>query len=976
MVTARDLDHWNARLASQFAALAEKRHSGVGTPPVFALEHGLDESEIKAVAGAVRTYIGSRAPTSQHRLPWIVYAAELGYAYSGHEYWQTFEARTPGWRVRGKRSWIRECYRWFHEEYGGAHPCGQWADWFTIICWPITHAVLPKDLQRQLARVLYEVRRSFSQAVFTDPATLGELVATRSWTASSRFRHLVQETQLVGQIAAALLLEGESGTDGLIDPPTLRRISRDLDQERRGREWLRAARQSARERARVRGLARERSLRTVPRRPEEARAEVAALGIEPRLVLQPVDVEGTSWGVSIEIPDLSNLCRRFPDTQQVLMQSRCRVAGYEGRPIARGRFLYGAQPLPLSRWPAPDEVFLRFEQSHPDLEFLLKTECLLRPGPPWLFRIASDGLAYECRGLRVRPGQRYVVLNTQEAASADGVQAVDIQCRGIQGTLLNLPAAGVHSRLEEVIQELGLTQSKLIEVWPAGLAPAHWDGEGHGEWLAGERPTLGIQSDHPLGMIRVSLDGQPTLTLELTRVAPGEPLFVELPPLPVGLHTMRVDAATNAGANAESLGHLQVAIRVGEARPWHHGVNPTGPLSVRVDPVVPTLEQLWDGQVEVEVLGPRGRAVKCETSLLERSTEEPTVRIPRRLELPITPGQWRSHFANNFRQDNRVQKKYDAAYACRVEFIAGELGTFTLWCEREFTPLRWALVGEHNRKPVVRLIDDSGGTEVPRVSHYTPNKPAAEVRLDFAWEYEVSAPGGLYLARQGSLSAGIIVVPRRLHSFADLAISPVIPRRQRSLPAVLEAVDLGHKWAIARSSGDILSVTSRHKTLRVITRHVVGLIGGERWARAETEFEARRAPDHLSMLSRAVMRRSHEEPFASALACEAAGLARESTEERVSRFAKLARDYGVLRDREGDSGVSRNPEWMAELSLRLASNPGDAVAWAGTDRRAAMTRLMDVPILARAARFVVLATDTHSDSGAMAGEVYAGWTWT
>ena len=973
---ARDLDHWHARLASHFEELAARRHSGSGAPPVFALEHGLDDSEFEAVSKAIRTHVGSHTPAWRHRLPWIVYAAELGYAYSGYEYWQTFEAKTPGWRARGDRSWVRRCYHWFQQKYGGANPRGQWANHFTIICWPITHAVLPKDLQRQLARVLYEVRSSFSQTVFTDPTTLGELIATRSWTASSRFRHLVQETQLVGQIAAALLLEGESGTDDLLDPPTLRRISRDLDQERRSREWLRAARQSARERARVRGLAREPSRTTRPRRPEEARAEVAALGIEPRLVLEREDVEGTSWGVFVEIPDLSNLGRRFPDTQQVLAQSRCRVAGYAGRPIARGRFLYGAQQLRLSRWPAPDEVFLRFERSHPDLEFLLRTECLLRPGPPWLFRIASDGLAHECRGLRVRPGQQYVVLDAQVGASANGVQPVDVQCRGIQGTLLTLPADGVNARLEEVIQELGLTQSKLIEVWPAGLAPAHWDGEGHGEWLAGERPTLGIQSDHPLGMIRVSLDGQPTLTLELTRVAPGEHLFVELPPLPVGLHTMHVDAATTDGANAESLGHLQVAIRVGEARPWHHGVNPTGPLSVRVDPVVPTLEQLWDGQVEVEVLGPPGRAVKCDTSLLERSTEKPTVRIPRRLELPITPDRWRSHFENNFRQDNRVQKKYDAAYACRVEFTAGELGTFTLWCEREFTPLRWALVGEHNRRPVVRLIDDSGRTEDPRVSHYTRNEPSTEMCLDFAWEYKVSAPGGLYLARQGSFSAGIIVVLRRLNSFADLAISPVIPSRQRTLPAVLEALDLGHKWAIARSSGDILSVTSRHKALRVITQHVVGLIGGEGWARAETDFLARSAPDHLSMLVRAVTRRPNEEPFASALAREAPGLARESTEERVSRFAKLARDHGVLRDSEGDSRVSRSPEWMVELSLRLASNPGDAVAWAGTDRRAGMRRLMEVPVLTRAARFVVLATDTHSDSGTMPGEVYAGWTWT
>lgn len=974
MVTPPDLDHWHARLASHFEALAARRHSGSGTPPVFALEHGLDDAEIEFLSRTVRTYIRSRAPSWQHRLPWIVYAAEFGYGYSGNEYWQSFEAGTPGWKARGDRYWIRKCYRWFQRTYGGANPSGPWAGHFSIICWPITHAVLPKDLQRQLARVLYEIRGSFSQAVFTDPAALGELVTTRSWTASERFQHFVQERQLVGQIAAALLLEGESGTDSLLDAPTLRRISRDLDEERRGREWLRAARSSARERARVRGLAREPSRKTGPRRTEEARAEVAALGIEPRLVLRPGDVEGTSWSVSIEIPDLSSLCRRFPDTQPVLTQSRCRVAGYEGRPIARGRFLYGAQQLSLSRWPDPNEVFLRFEQSHPDLEFILKTECLLRPGPPWLFRIASDGLAYECRGLRVRPGQRYVVLDTQVAAFADVVKPVDVECRGTRGTLLELPAA-IGSHLEEAIRGLGLTQSRLFEVWPAGLAPVYWDGEGYGEWLAGERPTLGIQNDHALGMIRVSIDGQRASPLELTGVTPGEPIFVKMPPLPIGVHTMRVDTAFVGDANAESLGHLKVAMGVREAPPWHHGVNPSGPLSVRVDPLNPTLEELWDGQIEIEVLGPRGRAVKCEIALLHRGKERPAARIVRRLELPITPGKWRSHFENGFRTKKEVQRRYDGAYACRVHFTADELGTFELLCEREFAPLRWAVAGRRNRKPIVQLIDDSGRTEVPRVSHYTLEKPAAEVNLDFSGEYEVSAPGGLFLARQGGFSAGIIVVPRRLQSFGDLTNSPVIPSQPRSLPTVLDALDLGHKWANARSSGDILSVTSRRKTLHVIVRHAVGLIGGEGWAKAEADFEEGSARD-LSILVRAVTRRSDELRFASTLAREATGLAQTSTGERVGRFAELVGAHGVLREREGDGRVSRDPEWMAELALRLASNPRDAVAWAAADGRAAVARLMEVPILARAARFVVLATHNCSDAGATPGEVYAGWAWT
>ena len=971
---ARDLDYWHGRLALHFESLAAKRHSGSGTPPVFALEHGLEDTAIRALSSAVRTSIRSRRPRWQHRLPWIVYAAELSYDYAGDEYWQSFEARTPGWKERGNRYWIRKCYHWFSQHYGGAHPSGQWAECFTIICWPITHAVLPKDLQRQLARVLYEVRHSYSKAVFREPATLGHLIATRSRAASARFQNFVQETRLVGQIAAALLLEDESGTGGLLDASTLRRISQDLDRERRGREWLRVARRSAKERARVRGLARHLHRQSRLRRTEEGRAEVAALGIEPRLVLQPSDVQSTSWRVSIEIPDLSNLCRRFPDTQHVLTQSRCRVAGYEGRPIARGRFLYGAQRLALSRWPAPDEVFLRFEQGHATLEFLLKTECLLRPGPPWLFRIASDGFAYECRGLRVRPGQRYIVLTPRAAVSgAPFVKPVDVECSGIRGTLLDLPA-GLDTHLEEVIQDLGLTQARLIEVWRAGLAPVHWDGEGHSEWLAGEQPTLGIQSDHTLRMIRVVVDGQSTPPLEFTRVTPGEPLFVQLPLLPIGLHTMRVDVVGSEDTPAETLGHLELTVRVDEAQAQHHGVDPAGPLSVRLDPVAPTLEELWDGQVDIEVLGPRGRAVKCSTSLLQRGKDQPAASIVRRLELPITPSKWRRHFENNFRTKKEVQRGYDAAYACRVHFGVRELGTFEILCERDFSPLRWALVGERNRKPIVQLIDDSGRGEDPQVSHYTLEKPAAEVCLDFACEYEVSAPGGLYIARQGSFSAGIIVVLRKLQSLTDLTNSPVIPSRPRSLVTVLEAVDLGHKWAIARSSGDILSVIRRRRALEVIIRHVVGLIGGEVWAKAEADFEE--GARDFSILERGVPRRPNEVPFASILASETTGLARVSTGERVARFAKLARDHDVLREREGDSSVYHDPAWMAELALRVASNPRDAVTWAGSDRRGAMARLMEVPILARAARFVVLATHDYSDSGVAPGEIYAGWAWT
>lgn len=138
------------------------------------------------------------------------------------------------------------------------------------------------------------------------------------------------------------------------------------------------------------------------RRTAEVQAQVAELGIEPRLVLLPTE-DPKAWNVSLEIPDLSHLIDRFPQCRETLTNSRCVVAGAAGRPLARGRCLHGSQRVILSRWPQSDEVLLQFERTDSQLDYLLRTECLLRPGSTRLFRIATDGLAYELKSLRVRP---------------------------------------------------------------------------------------------------------------------------------------------------------------------------------------------------------------------------------------------------------------------------------------------------------------------------------------------------------------------------------------------------------------------------------------------------------------------------------------------------------------------------------------------------------------------------------------------
>lgn len=317
MPTLRD---WHSRLDSHYRTLRESRAAG-GGHPLFVLEHGLDSSDRMALSSTVQEVIRRESPSRVFYLPWVVYAAELGYLFAGEEYWQTFEDRTPGWVEHGDRDWLRDAFRRFAKSYGGAQPQGAWAQHFSIICWPITHAILPRDLQRQLAQVLFDLRWVLRVEHLNQPETLGQLIHSRAGTRSSRFAAFAEDAPLVGQIAAALLLKDSSKTSHLIEAAALERIADDLDRERLARTWLAEARQRATQ-VRLRGVVTPPAQAiygrgtsaggiTSVRNPLAAdglpavQYQRSTLGIDPRLVLRP-ELDG-AWSVQLEIPELQHL---------------------------------------------------------------------------------------------------------------------------------------------------------------------------------------------------------------------------------------------------------------------------------------------------------------------------------------------------------------------------------------------------------------------------------------------------------------------------------------------------------------------------------------------------------------------------------------------------------------------------------------------------------------------------------------------
>src|SRR5438552_4087073 len=113
------------RLDVHFSALRIERDQRGGGKPIFVLEHGLNEEERTDLKANVQELIKRGQPVGQAWLPIVVYAAEVGYRYKGEEYWQTFEAETPGWTAFGERDYVRESFRLFAKRFRGAEPSGR-----------------------------------------------------------------------------------------------------------------------------------------------------------------------------------------------------------------------------------------------------------------------------------------------------------------------------------------------------------------------------------------------------------------------------------------------------------------------------------------------------------------------------------------------------------------------------------------------------------------------------------------------------------------------------------------------------------------------------------------------------------------------------------------------------------------------------------------------------------------------------------
>ncbi|MEU5669805.1 hypothetical protein ABZ749_05415 [Micromonospora sp. NPDC047753] len=931
--TAELLQYLHESLHTKFTELYQSRRQFSHTSPVFALEHDLAGDELDLLTSTVRLEVRKGLGVSQRQwwLPFVVYAAESGYRYVGDEYWPSFERSTPGWRG-DQRPWLKTCFQKFGTEYGGAVPTGAFASSFTIIAWPITHAVLPTYLQRQLAQLLFEFRDALTSDLLDDPANLGARLARRASNYTERFRIFCENRTLVGQVAAALLSGDEEQTPYLL-PSTLKRIVDSLSGERQARHWLKSAQRSA---SCVRGFQRRRADTT-----GQTRTKVVSRATDPLLLLR----HETAWTAYAELPDLTSLGAGLPAVYEQLRYSRATVNG-AARAVPPSALLYSGQDVRLARWPQPERPFLQLERGDEKTNLLLADQCVITSGPYWLFRRESDGFAHEVKGKFVRPGYRYVLVMLKAATPpvVPWCAQVAIDVQGVNAYELSIPEQ-INESDAAALSASNITVASHVEIRPVGVVASAWTGDGEVEWLAGEPAMIGVRSDLLPQRCRVSVDG---VTYFLDWALGELELLFSLDSLSVGTHDLNVVLLGEGGRNLAA-GSLEVTIRDPQVRAEVASAGEG--IRMLTAPARPTLSELWDERATVTIGGPSG--TNAELLITLRGGDDRAVaELKRSIRLPVDEASWKAT-AKAIRTDRRFSNAYDQSESCVVTVRRDGIGFATLTSERGFQALRWRFARSHDGQVVASLIDrtDGGRTTIEVFDIEAPLVPVPKAPAE---PFGVPARGGLAIAKSGDVTAAV-VLPTNPNAVLRLPpAQPAIPSPTRSANAILHLARAHQRWLNADLPADIFAAYEQQIVGDAIARSIGAAIGGVYWARLEKRIATASEPaDHLQAMQDAVGVSGPQKAIASTISL--------SLYKWLTPNSLLSGFEQVIMPHLDGYGISGRPT-TPRLLLMLAGHPGYVTEWETSEAEFILDCVLQSPILYRAARFAVLGTRALSDA--------------
>jgi hypothetical protein len=512
----------------------------------------------------------------------------------------------------------------------------------------------------------------------------------------------------------------------------------------------------------------------------------------------------------------------------------------------------------LKSWPTSGAPLLVFDKSHPVLDHLLKTDCVLSSGSFWLFRIGSDGIAREIVGRAVRPGSDYIVLSVKQLLPASAFsRECAVECVGVRALRITLPQ---QLSAEDIrwLNDAGLQIARSISVWPAGLPCRGWDGEGQSEWLTTEEPCFGIVHDHPVSSYAIQLNGVNQGVIAVP--AEGVPTFVRLRPLPVGKHRLNITAERHGSIEDIARGALPqgfVELLVREPEPWTPGIPAHTGLVVRTDPHDADLDEFWENKLSIIVTGPESHTVDCSVALEKSNGEEVfSGLVASHMALPVTPETWQKRFAAFLDENEEAANwRYPEAAAGRLWIKAGELGEYTIRFHSDMQPVRWLTRREDGRVRL-RLLDDTGlegDAECEIFGMHNPLAATASSPSEVLAGISLEAPGALVVARHGEHQDALIVsdgLARR--GLQGLGVKPDASDIEKGHISLSGAIHVLCLWLNARLVGPLAEIRRKQIADKLLTAIYAKLCGSQ-WAMAEQKFlENPKIPSNAEALRRKV----------------------------------------------------------------------------------------------------------------------------
>jgi hypothetical protein len=815
---------------------------------------------------------------------------------------------------------------------------------------------------------------------------LGNFIATHCRVGPKRFLQLLEDPMLVGQISIALLLQGKDISEELLLKETQIRIAVDLGKEQLEREWLESAQRQAV--TTYDGLRRHAASGTGAgpyEKPSQSADERLRIDNTPRLFLYPM-ANGKEWRVKLELQDLRSLATRFRDLEPIITGNFCTIAGTNGSPLPRGMFLRpGPHPFTLLRWPSSTDVLINFENASAELNAFLRMDQLIPPGNIHLFKISTENIGYEIHGKHVRSGQKYIVIGTSPIHQ-DGVilKPFNLRCEGVYSALIEVPR-DITSRFEAVMKELGLSCVKSLRAWPVGLPAKEWDEEGYGVWLAGDRIRIAVRADYELRGVQVGINRETSSFIDVS-ASTGELVLLDLFPLPFGENLIEIKAISKHQPHEDLVGYLSAIVR--EPQVWDIKTANQGALRGFVDPEIPSLEEIWANDVNIEIFGPAGRSVGCRFRLFDKTGTSIVGETQiAGLKLPIYGQHWRSEFTAKVKKDTSMQEAYDVAYVGEIFFDAEEIGYYTVSAERKSTPIRWAVQtsGRHKRLRYINETEDEM-VAISRFDFTAPDIPVAIEKTGPGQTVEYT-DGGLFVIKgRDGFGDSIVMSPHgRRMGLQDMMISPHLRNTYEKGEGVRQLVALHDLWGRSRTSGNILSDLWRKQVQKCLTSGVCSVVGGKRWEKSESEYLEKNDEASLYRLKGCISDKPDERYIGAVLARDAERLADISIREREAVLGRLFEvhirniegKYSV--DRPGKDGIvirTASAHLLPGFVLRLSSAPNTLLTWEKEKFTVFLKYVDEFPIIARAARFLVLTVERHCGATSeWDGCCHKGWKW-